>query len=74
MCPRYVLQLLFSEKSQDCSKTQPPLKLENNINTVLESIEFYNFSDVCLTKFKNNQILLYKISYRFQLTTKPIIR
>jgi hypothetical protein len=26
--PRYLLKLLFSEKSQNCKKTQQPLKLE----------------------------------------------
>jgi hypothetical protein len=28
------------------------------------------FIEVCLTKFKNNQILLNKISHRFLMTTK----
>jgi hypothetical protein len=36
----------------------------------LESLEVSEFFDVCLTKFKNNQILRNKISHRFQLTTK----
>jgi hypothetical protein len=35
----------------------------------LESLEFLKFSDVCLTKFENYQILLHKISHRFLLTT-----
>ncbi len=40
------------------------------ISTDLESLEFYNFLNVCLTNFKNNQILHYKISCRFLVTTK----
>jgi hypothetical protein len=35
-------------------------------------MEFYKFFDVCLTEFKNNQILINKISHRFLLTTKLI--
>ena len=38
----------------------------------LLSLKFYNFFDVSLTKFKNNQILLNKISHRFLLTIKLI--
>ncbi len=34
---------------------------------ILGILEFF---DVCLTKFKNNQILLNKISHIFLLTTK----
>jgi hypothetical protein len=34
---------------------------------IFKILEFFN---VCLTKFKNNQILLNKISHRFLLTTK----
>ena len=40
------------------------------ISTALESLEFWKFFEVYLTKFKNNQILLNKISHRFLLTTK----
>ncbi len=36
----------------------------------MESLEVSEFFEVCLTKFKNNQILLNKISHRFLLTTK----
>jgi hypothetical protein len=35
MVPRYILQLLFSEKSQ-----KQPLKLEQKTSTDLESLEF----------------------------------
>jgi hypothetical protein len=40
------------------------------IGTDLESFKFYKFSNACLTEFKNYQILLNKISHRFQVTTK----
>jgi hypothetical protein len=30
---------------------------------ISKSLEFLKFFDVCLTKFKNNQIFLYKISH-----------
>ncbi len=40
------------------------------ITMYLESLVFYNFFDVCLTKLKNYQILLNKISHGFLVTTK----
>ncbi len=40
------------------------------ICTYLESLEFHNFFDACLTKFENDQILLNKISHRFLVTNK----
>ncbi len=55
--------------------TQQPLKQENKISTYLEE-NLQNFRkklDVCLTKFKNNQILLNKICHRFLGTTKLYI-
>jgi hypothetical protein len=45
-------------------------KAREKISTCLESLEFYNFFDVYLTKFENYQILPNKISDRFLLTTK----
>jgi F-type H+-transporting ATPase subunit alpha len=51
MVPRYVLELLFSEKSQKWLKTQQPLKLVWNPYN-------FRFFNVYLTKSKNNQILL----------------
>ncbi len=39
------------------------------ISTDLESLEFQKFFDVFLTKLKNNQILLNKISHRFLVST-----
>jgi hypothetical protein len=46
-------------------------KAREKIRTDLESFEL-NFFDVCLTKFKDDQILQNKNSHRFQLTTKII--
>jgi hypothetical protein len=43
MGPRYVLQLLFSEKITKLLITQQPLKLEKKISADLESLEFYIF-------------------------------
>jgi hypothetical protein len=50
--PRYALQLLYSEKSQNCSSliTQQLLKVEKKISTCLKYLEFQIFKD----KFKNN--------------------
>ena len=40
------------------------------VSTYLESLEFKKCFDVCLTKFKSNQILLNEISHRFLVKTK----
>jgi hypothetical protein len=48
-------------------KTQQLAKAREKISADLESLKIY---DACLTKFKNNQILFYKISHRFLVTTK----
>ncbi len=40
------------------------------ITTYLESLEFYKKFHVCLTKFKNYQILHNKISHRFIVASK----
>ena len=64
MVPRYVSQLLFSEKSQNCETLNNHYS-EKKITTDFESLEFYKFLGACLTKFKNNQILLNKISHTF---------
>jgi hypothetical protein len=42
------------------------------INSNLESLEFLKFLDVGFTEYKNNEILLHKISHRFPGTTKLI--
>jgi len=54
-------------------------KIANNTTTSIareknkhrfEILRILEIFDACLTKFKNNQILLNKISHRFLLTTK----
>jgi hypothetical protein len=60
MITLYVLQLLVSEKVKNCSNAATTKAREKKISTDLESLEFYNFFDACLAKFKNNQILLIK--------------
>ncbi len=60
--------LLKSHKTDNNSPTT-----ETKVkSTDLESLEFYNFFDVYLAKFKNFQILLIKISHRFIVTTKQL--
>ncbi len=39
-------------------------------STILESVEFLKFFEVCFIKFENNQVLINKISHRFLVTTK----
>jgi hypothetical protein len=43
------------------------------ISADLESLKFHNFLNVGFTTFKNNQILLNKISHQFLGTTKVCI-
>ncbi len=53
----YVLQLLFSEKSQillNSTTTEACKKISTN----LKSLQFYKNFDVCLTKFKNIKLKL----------------
>ncbi len=38
--------------------------------TISTDLEFLEFFDICLTKFKNNQILLNNISHRYLMTTR----
>ncbi len=55
MVPRFVSQILFSEK---LLKTSTTTKAREKISTYIESLEFLKFLDVCLTKFKNNKFYL----------------
>jgi hypothetical protein len=48
-------------------------KTREKISRDLKSLEFWKFFDVCMTKFKNNQFLFYKISQRLLLTMKLFI-
>jgi hypothetical protein len=45
-------------------------KAGEKLAQILESLEFWKFFYEGSTKFKNNQILLNKISHKFLLTTK----
>ncbi len=51
----------MNHKIADNSTTS---KATEKISADLESIEFKKFFDVCLTNFKDNQILRNKISHR----------
>jgi len=57
-------------KNHKIAKNSTTTKAREKNSTDMESLEFKTFFDACLTKFKNNQILLNKISHRFLLTTK----
>ncbi len=55
-------------KNHKIDKNSTTTKAREQISTHLESLEFSKKIYACLTKFKNNQILLNKISHRFLLT------
>jgi hypothetical protein len=57
-------------KNHKIANNSATTKAREKISTYLEFLEVENFFDVCWTKFKNNQILLNKISHRFLVTTK----
>jgi hypothetical protein len=54
-------------KNHKFAKNSTTTEGRYKICTDLENLEF---SDVCLTRFKNNQILLNKVIHRFLLTAK----
>ncbi len=55
-------------KNYTTAKNSTTSKVREKISTDLESLEL--IFNVFFTKFKNNQILLHKMSHRFLLTTK----
>ena len=58
-------------KNHEIAKNSTATKTREKISTDLESLEFKNFFDACLTKFYFiNKILRNKISHRFILTTR----
>jgi hypothetical protein len=57
----------YAVKNHKIAKNSTTTNAREKISTDLESLEFFH---VCLTKFKNNQILLDQISQIFLLTTK----
>ncbi len=63
----------YLEKNHNISDNSITSKCREKISTDLESVEFYKCFDVSLAKFENNQILLYKISHTFLVTTKLFI-
>ncbi len=62
--------IFYLVKNHKIAKNETTTKAREKISTDLESLKFEKFFEVCLTKFKNNQILLHKIIHRFMLTTK----
>jgi hypothetical protein len=66
--PGYVQPLLFIEKSQNCQYLNNHRGKRKN-KTRFRILKII-FLDECLTKFKNNLIILNKISHRFILTLK----
>jgi hypothetical protein len=50
----------YSVKNHKIAENSASIEAKEKISTDLESLEFYNFFDACLTKFENYQILLYK--------------
>ncbi len=61
----HVLEILV--KNHKIVKNSIATEAREKISAHLESLEFFG---VCLTKFKNNQILLYKINGRYLAATK----
>ncbi len=57
-------------KNHNIDNNWATTEASEKISTYLESLEFFKFVDVCLTKFENYQILIDKISHRFLVTTK----
>jgi hypothetical protein len=66
MGPRYILQLLFSANYKTANNSATT-EARENISSDLISLEL---NKKHLAKFENHQILLNKISQRFQVTAK----
>ncbi len=60
-------------KSRKFGSESTTTQAREKISTDLESLNFRHVL-LCLTKFKNNQILLHRISHRFLQMTKPFTR
>jgi hypothetical protein len=63
----------YITKNYIIAKGSTTTKAREKINSNLESLEFLKFLDVGFTECKNNEILINKISHRFQVTTKLFI-
>ena len=66
----YIFWNFYSVKNHKIANNSTTAKAREKISTNLELFKFWIKIYVCLTKFKNNQILLNKISHIFLLTTK----
>jgi len=53
---------VYVEKNHKISNNATTTKAREEISTEIEAVKYMKLFDVCLTQFKNNQILLYKIS------------
>ncbi len=60
--------------SSFCHQTATNEAREKYLITDMESLEFEKFYDVCLTSFKNKQILCNKTNHIYLATTKTIYR
>jgi hypothetical protein len=67
MGPKYVFRHLLREKDK-IGNNSAATKAKEKISTDLESVQFHLNFYVCSTKYKNNQILLNKISDIFNTT------
>ncbi len=57
-------------KSHKIANNSTTTEAREKLSTDLESLEFFNLFDACLTKFENYYLLPNKISHRFLMTTK----
>ncbi len=59
-------------KSHKFANNSATTEAREKISADLGSFEFEKFFDVCFTKFENYQILLYKTSHGYLVTTQAI--
>ncbi len=71
--PQICFATFIWQKNHEIVNNTATTEAKEKINTCMESLEFQKFCDVCLTKFKSDQILLNKISHRFLVATKWVI-
>jgi hypothetical protein len=65
-----VFGYFYFVKNHKIAKNSTTTKAREKNKHRFRILRILQFFDACSTTFKNNQILLYKISRRFQLTTK----
>ena len=66
----YMFCNFYLVKNHKIANNSASTETREKITTYLWSLEFMNFFDICLTKFKNYQIILNIISHRFLVTIK----